>query len=280
MPVFSFIVGLIEMLMEVAMIEIRETLPSGNGNGTEGEKEEKKNPLQGWEGQDIPSATDGSNLARLSPHLTPTLRRILPVLRIAFKWLERKPHTPYLGQSLDGRPPTPLDALASNSSHLDAILVRVAAVHATHASFANLLLETFPPTELKRLTMPLEEDVELKGFQPLRRKKTHAGERVQGNEEEGKDDHPNEVELMRIWSLVNDAWGMTKIEVRLSSDSHLRACRGNKLIRHFRSTEVWDQLRERPFRCSQLASFRYFFFRPCRIQRLVNQNRFRAGPSK
>lgn len=202
-PVLAHVLDLISVQMQVAMQEIMDTCALNDLKMKSYGGKSNDHPI--WSDNEIPS-TESSNLEALSPHLTAALRRILPSLRIASKWL--RTNVTYLARK----------ALAPASSHTSSSLSlcsKIDHLRSTHAALANLLVQIFPPDELKRLDTALSEDVEMKGFGPLRNsawgRDDDLGEGDEG--EHGKEGHPNEEQLTRIWDFMNDAWIISKLEV-------------------------------------------------------------------
>jgi protein SMG7 len=133
----------------------------------------------------------------LAMRITATFRRTLPGLRIASKWL--RVNLDYvLGDARKGtKEPGRCLVISGISTFWEA-----------YTSFATRIVLVFPPISLPQLKRPLEEDVDSRGYLPLR------GMSVQdtlptdsGNENSRTPEqvHPNEEQLMRIWDIGHDA---------------------------------------------------------------------------
>ncbi|KAI0299414.1 hypothetical protein B0F90DRAFT_1631373 [Multifurca ochricompacta] len=133
----------------------------------------------------------------LAMRITATFRRTLPALRIASKWL-RVNLNYVLGDTRKGK----IDL------ERGPVIKVIPAFWEVYTSFATRIVLVFPPTSLPKLTRPLEEDVDARGYLPL------GGMLVQDTlltNPEGDDPrtpeqvHPNEEQLMRIWDIGHDA---------------------------------------------------------------------------
>ncbi|EGO00994.1 hypothetical protein SERLA73DRAFT_105503, partial [Serpula lacrymans var. lacrymans S7.3] len=152
----------------------------------------------------------------LAQRITAVFRRTLPALRIASKWL-----TANLKYVIQAQSPANVKGdLRVNNSRTSSSALSISDVPTfwtAYARFYNVLLRSFPPDKLPSLSTPLEEDIDMKGFLPLRRlmgetkivdgggqkdKLVVNGIAPQGRE---KQVHPNEEQLMRIWDLLQDA---------------------------------------------------------------------------
>ncbi|THH19407.1 hypothetical protein EW146_g1740 [Bondarzewia mesenterica] len=126
----------------------------------------------------------------IAMRITATFRRMLPALRIAGKWLR---------------------ANLAFAQKVSAPIGRMAEFWDTYNTFAARVAWAFPPESLPRLKQPLEEDVEMSGFLPL--KGRLGGEKKMDNDGQMSDSggrmaeevHPNEEQLMRIWDIWHDA---------------------------------------------------------------------------
>lgn len=165
-------------LMEVGLKE----LDNGEENIDPAGKPRGQLPKEeGWSGHLI-----------LAQHITATFRRTLPALRIASKWL--KCNLEYIERELL------LAAESSESSSVDAFW-------SSYAAFYTKLSAIFAPHVLPSLNIPLEEDINMKGFAPLKR--SMFGENAEpggvvpgGSSASGL--HPNQEQLMRIQDLLMD----------------------------------------------------------------------------
>lgn len=161
----------------------------------------------------------------LAQRITAPFRRTLPALRIASKWLVANiKYILHIAQSPVG------DQLGSTGKGTRGVLIDgLPLFWAKFAQFYSALSGIFPSARLPPLTSPLDEDIDLKGFLPLRDLLVDGGtltDAIHGNRAEGQQNgtqshfrekvHPNEEQLMRIWDLLNDAKSLAQIEVRFS----------------------------------------------------------------
>lgn len=160
----------------------------------------------------------------LAQRITAPFRRTLPALRIASKWLVANikyvlhaTHSP-VGERIS---PT-------GRGTRGVLIEGLPLFWAKFVQFYSALSGIFPPARLPPLTTPLDEDVDLKGFLPLRGLLVDGGtlmDAVPGNDAEGRQNgttapgrekvHPNEEQLMRIWDLLKDARSLAELEVRV-----------------------------------------------------------------
>lgn len=142
----------------------------------------------------------------LAQRITATFRRTLPALRVAGKWL--RANLKYVANA-------DVDA-----AKLGLRIGEVQAFWAVYARFVSALKRSFPPDRLPQLVVPLEEDVEMRGFLPLR--KMMVGEGRPATEKKSAETpgmpsaqvHPNEEQLMRISDLLDDVKALIEMEVR------------------------------------------------------------------
>lgn len=129
---------------------------------------------------------------QLAQWISNVLRRLLPSLRIASKWI--KLNFDYISRLAEHHP-------ASNETLRE--------LWRQYAKFASELKRVFPINQLPSLTGPLEEDIDLRGFGPLSRGLTTHGGRPLGESTgtEVEDNAPRdgeEEQLMRISDLLVD----------------------------------------------------------------------------
>jgi len=148
----------------------------------------------------------------LAQRITATFRRMLPALRIAGKWL--RANFKYVLQGQQSVATKTREDAVSNKKEKRKSGPGLAIAGAplfweSYAQFISALYRSFPEGSLPALTSPLEEDVDMKGFLPL--KNLMAGEERGDKENKGDRNtaaaqvHPNEEQLMRIADLLNDA---------------------------------------------------------------------------
>ncbi|CAE6461003.1 unnamed protein product [Rhizoctonia solani] len=158
---------------------------------------------------------------KLAQRITGTFRRTLPALRIANKWV--KANVRYLQQySLEGaqEPNTPVSPTLPNT-------MRPSLTSFWHAwsRFDSQVAGAFPLDLLPSISVDLEEDIDMKGFSPLKWG-SNGGPHSRGQEAQGKSEaasvHPNEEQLMRIGDLIVDDKYITALpECPLTSGSIL-----------------------------------------------------------
>lgn len=161
----------------------------------------------------VPPSKDVAD-SDLAQHITATFRRTLPALRIASKWM--RVNVKYLLQDHE------FNAYQSNKrvegvevSRIDEHAISRTSVSTRrfwrcYADFMTALSSKFPISKLPSLTAPLEEDIEMRGFLPLRNmmdiaEMTHVqGRTSPAGPEDAQEVHPNEWQLMRIADLLHD----------------------------------------------------------------------------
>ena len=155
----------------------------------------------------------------LAQRITAPFRRTLPALRIASKWLVA--NIKYVLHAVQQISP-------AGKGTRGGLIEGLPLFWAKFAQFYSALSGIFPSARLPPLTTPLDEDIDLKGFLPLRDLLVDGGtltDAVPGNETEGQQNgapphgrervHPNEEQLMRIWDLLKDAKSLAELEVRI-----------------------------------------------------------------
>lgn len=186
MRIFMHVLTLHRILMEIGLRELAEPPP-----------------------KDADSEND------LAQRITAAFRRTLPALRIAGKWL--KANYKYVMQN-------ETTAIISTATKHEGRSPAVAQFWETYAHFFCALSRAFPMERLPSLKAPLEEDVEMRGFLPLRKMmgETRLSNASENGSTEGlalsqtrEEVHPNEEQLMRISDLLFDARAVVEMEVRL-----------------------------------------------------------------
>lgn len=162
----------------------------------------------------------------LAQHITATFRRTLPALRIAGKWL--RANFKYVLQGQHSKD-TQVATKMNRRGRAGVVIAGVPSFWKSYSQFTSALFQSFPAHKLPSLTLALEEDVEMKGFSPL---KQLMGEdsgdgALDGNASRAAAQvHPNEEQLMRIADLLNDAKALVELEVgRTRFTPRLRAYR-------------------------------------------------------
>jgi protein SMG7 len=154
----------------------------------------------------------------LAQRITATFRRTLPALRIASKWFRANYKYVMQGQDL-----ATIRKNEGKEHKISGTSNGVPQFWEVYADFSRTLSRAFPEDRLPSLDAPLEEDVEMRGFLPLRKMMGEAKtvsqndvdqERVavaQGQTQEQV--HPNVEQLMRISDLLDDAKALVQMEV-------------------------------------------------------------------
>ncbi|KAH7882894.1 hypothetical protein F5I97DRAFT_1900415 [Phlebopus sp. FC_14] len=155
----------------------------------------------------------------LAQRITAPFRRTLPALRIASKWLVA--NVRYVLHAVQAA-----DDQRQDSAEKRGQLVRQMCLFwSKFAEFYSALSRLFPVDRLPTLMAPLDEDIDLKGFLPLRNLLVNGGTSTSINTEVGAHEkshgtplqgcenvHPNEEQLMRISDLLKDARGLAERE--------------------------------------------------------------------
>lgn len=141
----------------------------------------------------------------LAQRITGTFRRTLPALRIASKWL--RANFKYLIKT--GEAPN-VDYI-TNRDHKRRFW-------RAYADFMSTLSVFFPISQLPPLAAPLEEDIEMRGFLPLKKMMGEVRADVEGSKSTAipQEAHPNDWQLMRIADLLNDARELARTTVCLA----------------------------------------------------------------
>jgi len=157
----------------------------------------------------------------LAQRITAPFRRTLPALRIASKWL--RANFGYVIQSQELEKPLSGSSTHNGKEHRAGELATcISQFWTTYTQFSTSLWRTFPRERLPVLTAPLEEDVDMRGFLPLRQMMGDLKDA--GYQKEVLCDvpskissveglvHPNEEQLMRITDLLDDAKTLVTME--------------------------------------------------------------------
>ncbi|KAF5348029.1 hypothetical protein D9758_010051 [Tetrapyrgos nigripes] len=191
--IFTHLLSLYRALLEVGIEALRDPPPIDAGNG------------------------EDSDLAQ---KIAVELRRILPALRIASKWLRANflycMSDPELAGTDSGSDGTDEKSTPPSISPASACTIEF---WKQYAEFLRALSRTFPMNHLPTSVFPLKEDIEMRGFLPL---KATLDERFadSGNGASETDDapheesevHPNVVQLMRIKDLLSDGAAIVGLE--------------------------------------------------------------------
>ncbi|KAK7040720.1 hypothetical protein VNI00_009626 [Paramarasmius palmivorus] len=172
----------------------------------------------------------------LAQRIVAEFKRTLPALRIASKWLLA--NFKYVMQDPEslgvisgkGRQEKASNGNGKVNGYISATSTETILFWEKYAGFLKALARAFPMNRLPDLTFPLAEDVEMRGFLPLRGMLEWDKERISDEKSavmssaesdsaktgdipmEEKEVHPNVVQLMRIKDLLKDATCLTEME--------------------------------------------------------------------
>ncbi|KAF9260750.1 hypothetical protein L218DRAFT_572149 [Marasmius fiardii PR-910] len=171
----------------------------------------------------------------LAQRIMVEFRRTLPALRIASKWLLANfkfvMQDPESLGTKNGKNRGHKRGLSKPNGLISPTSTETIEFWEKYSEFLRVLSRAFPINKLPDLTFALSEDTELRGFLPLKgtldRKKgkerkedngsdVSAGADEVGNQDcptEEKEVHPNDVQLMRIKDLLNDAKKIVDMQV-------------------------------------------------------------------
>jgi protein SMG7 len=153
----------------------------------------------------------------LAQRLIVEFRRTLPAMRIAGKWLRANYNYVMSDPESQGNG----EAKAKGAVETSTGIIRPTSVEtidfwSKYAEFLRALSRAFPMERLPDLSFALSEDIEMRGFKPLkgymdskRENFTRADDDVPHKESEV---HPNEVQLMRIKDILDDAKALVQME--------------------------------------------------------------------
>ncbi|PPQ99312.1 hypothetical protein CVT24_009180 [Panaeolus cyanescens] len=163
-----------------------------------------------------PLASEGSS-DDLAQRISATFRRTLPALRIASKWLVA--NFSYVAQDKEfiafqaKEKARGVEIKKEDGHKINKHSRKTIEFWKTYAQFVLLLSQRFPADKLPKPSIPLEEDVELRGFLPL---KNLMGEDSQSSPSQRSEArnmvHPNEEQLMRIAGMLEDAKVIAQME--------------------------------------------------------------------
>lgn len=156
----------------------------------------------------------------LAQRISATFRRTLPALRTASKWL--RANMKYMVQDQEfnayqvSEKAKGVDVSKKSTQKISGYSAKTLQFWKTYAQFMLALSQAFPASKLPTFNAPLEEDIEMRGFLPLRKL---MGE-VKRSENVSADGlhaieqvHPNVEQLMRISDLLDDGKALAKMEV-------------------------------------------------------------------
>ncbi|KAF9541343.1 hypothetical protein CPC08DRAFT_770626 [Agrocybe pediades] len=150
--------------------------------------------------------------------ISAVFRRTLPALRIGSKWL--RANFKYLMQdqefaALQVKESAKAELRKQNEKKISGFSIKTIQFWKTYAQFILALSQAFPANKLVPLNGPLEEDIDMKGFVPLKHLMGEDGCYGKGKtatspKESGE--HPNVEQLMRICDLIEDAKKLANLE--------------------------------------------------------------------
>ncbi|KAJ3861237.1 hypothetical protein EV359DRAFT_47595 [Lentinula novae-zelandiae] len=151
----------------------------------------------------------------LASRLIVEFRRTLPAMRIAGKWLKANykyamsdPEAQGIIKGKGKAKDVPLGTISPSS-------VQTIDFWRKYADFLRALSRAFPADQLPQLSFALSEDIETRGFRPL---KNYADPKKDTDSSNGNvphkesEVHPNEVQLMRIQDILLDARALVQME--------------------------------------------------------------------
>lgn len=160
--------------------------------------------------QQVSQASKSEQSMILAQSVSAVLRRTLPALRIASMWLLSN------GAYLSRYDSTTAQYKPDDPNIPQEVCIALRGFWSTYTTFINALQTAFPASVLPSTSgdTMLEEDVDMLGFAPLRRRmtETSAGKTGQGlsgalatSAAAGSALHPNEEQVLRIADLLADA---------------------------------------------------------------------------
>jgi hypothetical protein len=156
--------------------------------------------LQVSDGSDSQSREAGES-TDLAMNITAVFRRVLPILRISSKWT--RAHLSYL-----------ISLLPPSGPVSEEMKTVISDFWIAYQAFFTNLGRAFPLENVPTLTNPLEEDVDMNGFVPLRKTMFATFTKTSNGLALGQSRvHPNEEHLMRISDLLQDAREVAADEV-------------------------------------------------------------------
>lgn len=153
----------------------------------------------------------------LALKITAVFRRTLPGLRIASKWLLANYRTLMQDpESIAAQNQETMKRIELSKDSPDKISghsVQTIKFWENYIEFVGALLEAFPKNSLPALVSPLDEDLDMRGFLPLKKLMGENGEQDGQTREKP---HPNVEQLMRIHDLLEDARLLSELPVGLN----------------------------------------------------------------
>lgn len=171
----------------------------------------------GLEELEVPPPRDAPD-GDLAQRITATFRRCLPALRVASKWLRANFKYVMQDHEFDAYQElkrTTDDAKVTRNSmyQFSRFSKNTQRFWKAYALFVSKLARTFTLSKLPPLTVVHDEDIDMRGFLPLKNLMGVLDPEVtvSGNHPQ-EDTHPNDWQLMKIADLIRDANEITKLE--------------------------------------------------------------------
>jgi hypothetical protein len=172
--------------------------------------------------QQIAQASKSEQSMIVAQSISAVLRRTLPALRIASMWLLSN------GAYLSRYDTTTAQFKVDDSSVPQEVCIAVRGFWNTYIAFMNSLQTAFPGSSLPVTSGEtlLEEDIDMLGFAPLRRRMTETaggktGQAFSGtlalSAAAGSNLHPNEEQVLRLGDLLADASLLAQSDVSMRS---------------------------------------------------------------
>ena len=172
-----------------------------------------------------PPSTDANG--DLAQRITAIFRRTLPALRIASKWL--RANFKYLEQDTEfiafqEKQNNKGLTAKTDPKKISRYSIKSVNFWKAYAAFMLALSQAFPSQKLPPFDAPLEEDIEMRGFLPLRKllgeERNPEDKKISDGKEPTREQvHPNVEQLMRITDLLDDAKFLVDMEVSPQSPS-------------------------------------------------------------
>jgi len=165
-----------------------------------------------------PPPMDGAD--DLAQRISATFRRTLPALRTASKWL--RANMKYIVQDQEftayqvSEKAKGVDVAKKSTQKISGYSKKTLQFWKTYAQFMLALSQAFPTSKLPTFNAPLEEDIEMRGFLPLRKLmgEVKKSENISADGIHAREEvHPNVEQLMRISDLLDDGKALAKMEV-------------------------------------------------------------------
>lgn len=160
------------------------------------------------------------DLDDLGQRISATFRRTLPALRIASKWLCANFKYVVQDQEYGSFQQTEKGKRSEKKKRtcnkISGHSTKTLRFWKTYAQFSLALSLAFPASKLPSLSAPLDEDIEMRGFSPLRNLMDESKfSSADGVGQPREQVHPNVEQLMRIADLLNDAKAIVAMKVCL-----------------------------------------------------------------